>query len=149
MATARQVLGEFGEQKVVKDCACPSCKHDRTLVCLPTNFKCADVICNFCGYLAQVKTAKVTDISVLPRQVMGAAWGPQRERMDAGIYFPLYLVLAAQEGRKYAIYYLSADLQKREIFKARNPLSPTAKRAGWQGFYYDVEPVRSCFVRLV
>lgn len=149
MATQRQVLGEFGEVKVVKDCACPSCKRNRTLVRLPTNFKCADVICDFCGYLAQVKTTKVTDISVLPRQVMGAAWGPQCERMAAGIYFPLYLVLVAKDGRKYAIYYLSADLQNRDIFKPRNPLSASAQQAGWRGFNYDLEPVRSSFVRLV
>ena len=78
---------------MVNDCICPSCKRNRTLVRLPTNFKCADLICDFCGYLAQVKTATKTDISVVPNQVMGAAWGPQQERMKAGIYFPLFLVL--------------------------------------------------------
>ena len=148
MPTAKQVVGKFGEQRVVKDCACPSCKRERSLVCLPNNFKCADVICDFCGYLAQVKTATRADPSTLPKQVLGAAWGPQRERMAAGIYFPLFLVLATKARREYCIYYLSADLQSEEIFKPRKRLAPTAKRAGWQGFVYDLEPVKSRFVRL-
>jgi type II restriction enzyme len=48
------------------------------------------VICDFCGYLAQVKTKALTKI---PATLAGAAWIPQKERMDAGIYFPLFLVL--------------------------------------------------------
>jgi hypothetical protein len=148
MATARQVLGGFGEDRVAKDCTCPRCKKARTLVRLPPNFKCADVICDFCGYLAQVKASTVRDVVVLPRYVLGAAWGPQRERMDAGIYFPLFLVLATAAEASYAIYYLSADLQRPEMFKPRKPLSATARRAGWTGFMYDLDAVRSAFVRL-
>ena len=148
MATARQDLGAFGEDRVTKDCSCARCKRGKTLVRLPTNFKCADVICDFCGYLAQVKTTKVGALNVLPKTIMGAAWAPQRERMEAGIYFPLFLVLANGIDADYAIYYLSADLQRPEIFKARNPLSATARRAGWTGFNYDLAPVRDCFVRL-
>src|SRR5476649_1445316 len=106
MPTTHQELGLFGEQKVVKDCACPRCKRERTLVRLPNNFKCADVICDFCGYLGQVKTARVADVSLVPKTVLGAAWGPQKARMDAAIYFPLFLVLAAKSGKQYSIFYL-------------------------------------------
>jgi len=56
--------------------------------------------------------------------------------MEAGIYFPLYLVLKSDEA--FSIYYLSADLQPPEMFVARKPLSQNARRAGWQGFYYDL-----------
>ena len=148
MATGRQELGKFGEEWVVKDCTCPSCKRDRTLVCLPTNFKCADVICDFCGYLAQVKASTKANVNVIPPRVLGAAWGPQEERMAAGIYFPLFLVLATKDRREYAIYYLSADLQQPDMFEPRKPLSPTAKRSGWQGFNYRLEHARQSFVRL-
>ena len=75
MPTENQSLGEFGEQQVVKNCRCPSCKRERTLVRLPKNFKCADLICDFCGYLAQVKTASKADISVVPKQVLGSSVG--------------------------------------------------------------------------
>jgi type II restriction enzyme len=148
MATILQKLGEFGEKKVISDCICMQCKRFGSLVRLPINFKCADIICDFCGYLAQVKTAKVAAVEILPRQIRGAAWDPQQKRMEAGIYFPLFLVLATEDSKFYAIYYLSADLQRPEIFKPRKPLSPDAQRAGWIGFLYDLTIVRSSFVRL-
>jgi len=148
MVTQRQALGSFGEDRVAKECECPRCKRHRTLVKLPPNFKCADVICDFCGYLAQVKTSKVRDIDAIPTKILGAAWGPQKERMEAAIYFPLFLVLVGPSGTKYSIFYLSADLQEPVMFQSRKPLSPKARRAGWQGFYYDLRTVHDRFVRL-
>lgn len=116
---------------------------------LPANFKCADIICDFCGYLGQVKTASVRDVSVIPKAVLGAAWGPQKERMDAAIYFPLFLVLTASGTKKYAIYYLAADLQMPELFKPRSPLSAKARRSGWQGFIYDMQQADGRLIRLL
>lgn len=147
MATARQALGEFGEQRVVQDCSCPKCKKRKTLVRLPPNFKCADVICDFCGYLAQVKASSAKRVDQVPKTVMGAAWEPQRQRMEAAIYFPLFLVLVAPD-LQYSIFYLSADLQEPAMFKPRNPLSENARRAGWQGFLYDMTAVADRAVRL-
>ena len=121
----------------------------RTLVRLPTNFKCADVICDFCGYLAQVKASTREDVSVLPDRILGAAWRPQKERMDAAIYFPLSLVLATKDLASFSIFYLATDLQKPEMFLERKPLSVTARRAGWTGFVYDLRPVKERFVRLL
>ena len=132
----KQVLGRWGETLVAKKFACPRCKRFRTLKRLPPNFKCADIICDFCGYLAQVKTATVADVDVPPKKILGAAWGPQEERMKAGIYFPVYLVLRA--GRKSAVYYLPTDFQQPAMFVKRAPLSETARRAGWQGFMYNL-----------
>jgi hypothetical protein len=95
------VAREFGGTLVVQRCACPRCKRSKTLRKLPPNFRCADVICDFCGYLAQVKAANVKCVDEIPKTILGAAWGPQKERMDAGIYFPLFLVL--KNGRRSAI----------------------------------------------
>ena len=148
MATPHQILGAFGEEQVVRNCDCPRCKRSRTLVRLPPNFKCADVICDFCGFLGQVKTSTSQSVDQLPDRVLGAAWEPQRERMTAGIYFPLFLVLTTADMASYAIYYLSADVQRREMFKPRNPLSADARRAGWTGFVYDLKPVHAFFARL-
>jgi type II restriction enzyme len=134
MATEKQKLGAWGEQLVAKKCDCPKCKRPRTLRRLPTNFKCADLICDFCGYLAQVKAVSVRMLDPLPKTVLGAAWRPQKERMDAAIYFPLFLVLKSPTST--AIYYLPTDLQSPALFAERKPLSPDAKRSGWQGFYY-------------
>ncbi len=129
-------------------CGCPRCKRPKTLKRLPTNFRCADLICDFCGYLAQVKTTRVAVVDRKPDSILGAAWGPQRERMEAGIYFPLFIVAAPKVGKITAIYYLSADLQDASIFEVRNPLSATAKRAGWQGFIYRLTHVADRLVRL-
>ena len=93
---------------------------------LPNNFKCADVICDFCGYLAQVKTVRVRNVESVPNAVLGAAWGPQKDRMASAIYFPLFLVLIGVSKTAYSIFYLSADLQVPSMFQPRSPLSPTA-----------------------
>ena len=141
MPTTKQELGKLGELLVVRHCACPRCKRARTFKRLPANFKCADLICDFCGYLAQVKAATAADVFAVPKTVLGAAWSVQKDRMDAGIYFPLYLVLI-EPGRRFGIYYLSADLQLPQMFIPRKPLSKAARRAGWQGFVYDLSAVR-------
>lgn len=148
MPTSKQELGKLGEQLVAQHVDCPSCKRGRTLRRLPTNFKCADLICDFCGYLAQVKATRTDDPATLPKSVLGAAWSAQKERMDAGIYFPLFLVLY-KSNRHLAIYYLSSDLQPAAMFKPRKPLSVTARRAGWQGFTYDLTTIPAGgFVRI-
>lgn len=147
MTTTKKMLGNWGEQLVAKSCNCPKCKRSNTLKLLPPNFKCADLICDFCGFLGQVKTMTVPAVSPLPKKILGAAWGPQKERMDSGIYFPLFLVLKTPAN--HAIYYLPTDFQSPALFFARNPLSSTARRAGWQGFMYVLEAVPDgAFVRL-
>ena len=148
MPSDKKALGDWGERQVASNCACPKCKRSKTMKLLPTNFKCADLVCDFCGYLAQVKTAQVADVNVMPKQLLGAAWGPQRERMEAAIFFPLFVVLKADTQKSWAIYFLSADLQTNEMFEPRRPLSETAKRAGWQGFLIRCDMVRDRFVRL-
>jgi hypothetical protein len=104
MPTKRQVLGRFGEMCVASQCSCPRCKRARTLRRLPNNFKCADLICDFRGYLAQVKAVTVRDIEVVPDDVLGAAWGPQQERMAAAIYFPLFWFWCRGANTQSSIY---------------------------------------------
>ena len=147
MATTKQLLGAKGEQIVAARCACPKCKRSGTLKRLPNNFKCADVICDFCGYLAQVKAVTCSDLDVCPPRVLGAAWSVQRERMEAGIYFPLFIVLVSN--KRHSVYYLSADLQQPSMFVPRTPLSAGARRAGWQGYVYDLSAAGDRLVRLL
>jgi type II restriction enzyme len=65
---------------------------------------------------------------------MGSARGPQKERMDAGIYFPLFIVVANPDRSAHAIYYLPADLQQPKMLQQREPLRETARRAEWVGY---------------
>lgn len=146
MATDKQKLGDWGE-KQIKKFGCFKCKHQNTLKQLPLNFKCADIICDFCGYLAQVKTKQTKNIDKIPKRILGAAWGPQKERMDSGIYFPLFLIL--KNDNNHSIFYLSSDLQTQEMFIKRKKLSDNAKRAGWQGYYFDGELMKNLMTRIV
>ena len=146
MATDKQKLGDWGE-KQIKKFGCFKCKHQNTLKQLPPNFKCADIICDFCGYLAQVKTKQTKNIDKIPKRILGAACGPQKDRMDSGIYFPLFLIL--KNDNNHSIFYLSSDLQTQEMFIKRKKLSDNAKRAGWQGYYFDGEIMKNLMTRIV
>lgn len=149
MATPRQTLGDFGEKLVAKRIFCPGCKRtERTIRLLPASFKCADLICDFCGFLAQVKTVSTSDIETLPKAVLGAAWRPHVQRMDAGIFIPIFIVLKKTE-KEFAIYYLPRDLQSREMFVPRKPLTELAKRPGWQGFTIEFVFGKSLPVRIL
>jgi hypothetical protein len=71
----------------------------------------------------------------------GAGWslGPQHQRIIAGIFHPLYVV--GFDGRALRrIDYVPAHMLGAypSVFKPRKKLSETARRAGWQGFVYDL-----------
>ena len=151
MATKLQVLGDKGEEFVRSKVDCPRCKKSgKSLRILPRNFRCANLICDFCGYLAQVKTTTLEDPNKLPKLILGAAWEPQRERMEAGIYFPLFIVVTSGKSKSTPhIYYLPADFQTAEMFVPRAPLSSKAKRAGWQGYMIDLTKAVANPVRLI
>jgi hypothetical protein len=57
--------------------------------------------------------------------------------MESHIYLPLFIV-AVCGGMVDQVLYVPADLQVPDMFKPRNPLRETARRAGWQGFVYDL-----------
>lgn len=140
--TKRQDLGDFGEELVRKTMRCPKCKRKNTYRRLPENFKCADIICDFCGFVAQVKTARRRDPEIIGSMYLGGAWSPQKARMDAGIYTTLYFVNVPQDDEPSAarcfIFFLPAEAQEPEMFVPREPLGPHARRAGWQGFKIEL-----------
>ena len=76
----------------------------------------------------------LADVGTLPPTLMGAGWGPQHDRVEAGIYFPLFLVVVNLDRSAHAVYYLPADLQQPEMFRQRKPLRAPARRAGWVGY---------------
>lgn len=139
MATSRQVLGRKGEFAVRDHVPCPRCGRARHLVPLAINFQCADLICKFCGFLAQVKATTSVD-GTLPKVILGAAWRPQHEQILAGIFQSLYVAVFNPEGRLTSIHYVPAHILQSvpTVFEPRNPLSATAKRAGWTGFNYNL-----------
>lgn len=142
MASAKKLLGDKGEKAVSDHVACPRCNRSKHLTGLRANFQCADLICKFCGYLAQVKTTTLAEGSdELPAKVLGAGWAPQHEQIMAGIYHGLFIVGYSPAGGLIRIDYVPAHILQTspEVFEPRNPLGPTAKRAGWRGFSYNLE----------
>lgn len=142
VATARQALGARGEDAVRKRIPCARCNRERHYTRLPTNFECADVICKFCGYLAQVKATRLADgTDEFPNRIMAAAWGPQHQRIIAGIFHALYLVGFRQDGKTLVrIDFVPPHVLEAcpSVFEPRKPLSSTAKRAGWTGFMLNL-----------
>jgi type II restriction enzyme len=65
--------------------------------------------------------------------------GPQHQRVIAGIFHPLY-VATFVGGALARIDYVPAHMLGAypSTFKPRAKLSESAKRAGWQGFVYDL-----------
>ncbi len=126
----------MGQRAVCKYCICPKCKKGR-LKQLIGGFKCADVICDFCGFVAQVKAPAVRTASDRVLTILGGAWKVQEEKLNAGIYHPLYIVKIVN-GKPVAIDYIAADFLRPEMYVARKALSAKARRAGWQGFIYDL-----------
>ena len=115
--TLRQKHGELAEKAVSKYCSCPKCKKSNAkLKPLRSGFTGADVICDFCGYLAQVKGATSKGkIGIVP----GAAWKPQKERLNAGIYFPVFVVKIQNE-KPISIHYIAADFLEKRFYKPGN-----------------------------
>lgn len=142
MATDRQDLGNRGEKAVCKHATCPRCNRLRQFRQLPPNFECADIICKFCGFLGQVKATRLADDSdTFPARIMSAAWGPQHQRILAGVYNGLYLVGFRKDGRRLTrIDYVPPHILESvpEVFEPRRPLGPKAKRAGWQGYMLNI-----------
>ena len=150
MPTTTQALGRRGEKAVCTHIACPRCGRDKQFRALPPNFECVDVICKFCGFLAQVKATTGASPDGPPTSVLGGAWRPQHERVIAGIFHPLYVVTYA--GTSLArIDYIPAHMLSAHpaVFKPRAKLSESAKRAGWQGFVYDLRQLPSVAMQQV
>ena len=74
--------------------------------------------------------------------ILGAVSGPQKKRMDAGIYSSLYLVLV-NEHDGAGIFFWYRDLQTGRGCPPRIPLSIQAWRAGCQGVAMDWESLGS------
>ena len=145
--TKRQNTGDLGEAIVEKYCYCPKCKSTtKTLKRLPPNFKCADIICDFCGFLAQVKTKTANDLDTIDNQIAGAGWAPQKARMDAGIYFPLYFVKVTKDGKEFSVFYLPADYQSPEMFVPS--VRQIKNRKPYEMFNYRFGDIKSSMIKV-
>ena len=73
------------------------------------------------------------DVFAVPKSILGAAWRPQQQRMKAGIYFPLYIVLRSRS--KSAVYYLPTEFQLPRMFKIKEAAIQVGEACRLAGFY--------------
>ena len=87
----------------------------------------------------------------LPDKIMGAAWGPQHEQIMAGIFHALYVAGFTPAGRLVRIDYVPGHVLQASpnVFEPRSPLRSAAKRAGWQGFMYDLRQLPKIGIKQV
>jgi hypothetical protein len=77
--------------------------------------------------------------------------GPQHEQIMAGIYHGLFIAGFTPTGRLVRIGFVPPRVLQGspEVFKPRRPLSPNAKRAGSQGFVYNLTKLPKIGIRQV
>jgi len=154
MVTERQITGLMGELYVAKHCTCPKCKIGRFVGMSISNFPCADLICKFCGQLIQVKTKKVKNKNQKIKKVGGAAWSPFKKRIESGIFYPLFIVKIIKN-KPFSILFISEHTQKEiydidnNLYVSRKPLGNHCKRAGWQGFNYNLDLIPEKLIRIL
>jgi type II restriction enzyme len=100
-----------------------------------------------------VKTATLSEGATdFPDHIAGAAWGPQQDRILAGIYHGLYLVGYRRGSRTLVrIDFVPPHIIEAtpNVFEPRKPLSDQAKRAGWTGFLLNVSALPKVGIRRV
>jgi type II restriction enzyme len=99
----------------------------------------ADIICKFCGFLAQVK-ATTSSGGKLPKRALGGSWKPQHEQILADIFHSLFVVSMTKDLKVEAIYYVPSHVLRAtpSVYEPRAPLADTTQRAGWTGFNYNL-----------
>lgn len=136
--TVQQAAAEAGEVAVCKKVACPRCARPR-LTRLPNNFDCADVICRFCGFMAQVKS--VTSASgEWPNTIPGGSWPRQQEQIIGGIFHALFVVAFEPKKRHLvSIDYVPSHVLQAvpDAYVPRKPTHPAGRSNPFLGFRYD------------
>lgn len=154
MVTKRQETGDIGEKFVIKHVRCPICNKGKFIKMSIKNFPCADIICKFCGILGQVKSFRINNLNKIPKKIGGSAWPPFNKRIRKGIFYPLFIVLI-EDNKPKKILYISKDIQKvtyqinKKLYISRIPLGNHCRRAGWQGFDYNLELIPSFYIQTI
>jgi type II restriction enzyme len=128
-----RIIGE-----AIEDCVttipCPICS-DKALIKYKTNQKSKDVKCEKCSSQIQIKAKKHIKKQLTSLKLLGAEYKTTCSSIKENNVHYLVLMYSVV-GDKYNInniYFIDhADINDSCII-SRNPLSSTAKRAGWQG----------------
>lgn len=131
-----QVARVITEAWVVKNISCPSCGSK--LIEYPANEKSKDVYCSACKIDYQIKSSK----SRFSKKITGAEYNTTLNSVKNSKNPSLMLLFYDEKNMMvvdFQIIHHSFITEKNII--PRKPLSPTARRAGWQGCLIDIEEI--------
>jgi len=76
---------------------------------------------------------------------------PQQDQIVAGIFHALFVVAFSPSRGLTSIDYVPGHILQAapDVFEPRNPLSASAKRAGWTGFNYNLAKLPKIGVKRV
>lgn len=131
-----QRIRVMSESWVAKHVSCPFCGDE--LIPFGTGFVGLDFFCNRCDEEFQLKSM----CGGIPKKLTGAEYQKTKEAFDSGQQ-PNLLCLVYQKPN-YEITRLvliRRHLLTSKILKARKRLLATARRAGWQGCYWQIDQI--------
>lgn len=122
-----QKIRVISERWVQNEMYCPSCGNNHLLK-LPNNAKVADFMCEFCKEIYELKSNK----NRTTKTILDGAYQAAIERITSNTNPNLFVLnYAGSNVIDFTVvpkYFFTPD-----FLKARNPLSPTARRAGYIG----------------
>ena len=108
---------------------CPACPADR-LPPLPNNTRVGDFRCAECGEEYELKAGQGAIAGVLP----AGAWGAMQQRLAAANNPSLFVMGYDRAAHRVSeLIVVPRHFFTEGIVRARQPLGPNARRAGWQG----------------
>ena len=128
-----RIVGEAVEDCVTTMC-CPVCNH-KALVKYKANQKSKDVKCGNCSCQIQIKATKHTKKQLTSLKLLGAEYKTTCSSIkENNVHYLVLLYSVICD--KYTIndiYFIDHTYINESCIVPRNPLSATARRAGWQG----------------
>ena len=128
-----RIVGEAVEDCIIT-MACPIC-NDKAMVKYKTNQKSKDIRCETCSSQIQIKASKYTKKTKTSLKLLGADYKTTYSSIkENNIHYLAVLYSVIHD--KYTInniYFIDHKDITMSCVIPRNPLSFTAKRAGWQG----------------
>ena len=132
-----RIVGEACEEYIKNNIKCVRCNHNNFEKC-KTNEKSKDLICIECSQNYQIKAKSVTqkEINNIKNENSFKTLGGEYLTTINNINENIDYLIILYEKQSYAvknILYIKNENITSDCIIPRNPLSSTAKRAGWQG----------------
>ncbi len=134
--SASQRARVMSEPWVKQHIPCPLCQGSFTEFL--ANQVSVDLFCNQCDEVFQLKAVQ----KKLPKRLTGANYPKTKQTFEEGAHpHLLLLVYDPKTWEVLHLYFIHRKYLTIEILIPRKKLEPPARRAGWQGCYWDFRSV--------